>query len=123
MAVRVLLKTWLEELEDARGLRVEAFKTTRTWLIQLQSTRGLVVRASLGPQLLVGTGPVQTACLGLLYRWAAVLISGADYSNYSVDHVQDGVYDKDYSWRRTIVGKLMCNRLDYSRRTRIVLFS
>ena len=49
MAVRVLLKTWLEELEDARGLRAEAFKTTRTWLIQLQSTRGLVVRASLGP--------------------------------------------------------------------------
>ena len=28
MAVRVLLKTWLEELEDARGLQVEAFKTT-----------------------------------------------------------------------------------------------
>ena len=58
MAVRVLLKTWLEELEDARGLQAEAVKTTRTWLIQLQSTRGLVVRASLGPHLLVGTGPV-----------------------------------------------------------------
>ena len=57
MAVRVLLKTWLEDLEDARGLQAEAIKTTRTWLIQLQSTRGACRTGIPGPTTTRGHGP------------------------------------------------------------------